>query len=314
MVRPKKKRAMVMLSCAFFLLVCARVVLRSSAQQNSSQSARRIPIYRTRELDTDLEVTGMISGLPKGSTGYVRYADLTSLPKVTVAIHGDENFSEIPAAHTVHVTGVSLQVLALALGAYRDSNLIDAMCVDGYRGHYPAAYVAAHHPLLGLAIDQLPAAAWAARIHQADLGPYFITHDHFKATYKVLSHEERPQVPTNVVRLNFSTTEATFGAIAPRGNYPASSPEQDGFAIAKQNCLRCHNQGVYGGMKAGRTWMMLSTWAREQPAYFAAYVRNPKAFEPHAKMPGNPEYDAATLDALTKYFRTFTAPPVETTR
>jgi hypothetical protein len=34
----------------------------------------------------------------------------------------------------------------------------------------------------------------------------------------------------------------------------------------------------------------------------------------NAKMPGNPEYDAATLAALTAYFRTFTAPPAESTR
>ena len=52
----------------------------------------------------------------------------------------------------------------------------------------------------------------------------------------------------------------------------------------------------------------LSTWAREQPAFFAGYIHNPKATEPHAHMPANQEYDAATLAALTAYFRTFTAP------
>jgi len=271
-----------------------------------------------RQSATDLEVTGMLSGLPADTTGYIHYADLATLPQVTVIIHGgehgDENFSATNEAQAIRVTGVYLDTLAQALGAFRDSDLIDAPCSDGYRAHYPASYIALHHPILGLRIDHLLPAAWAARQHHEDLGPYFITHDDFRPAFKVLTHADQPQVPSNIVRLDFSTTASTFGAIAPRGHFPPDSPEEQGFAIAKQNCLRCHNQGPYGGIKSGRTWMMLSTWAREQPAYFSAYVHNPKAFEPNAKMPGNPTYDAATLAALTAYFRTFTATPVESNR
>jgi cytochrome c2 len=261
----------------------------------------------------------MLSRLPNGTTGYIHYADLASLPQITVAIvhgseEGDENFSEISKAKEVRVTGVSLETLAQALGALPGSDLIAASCTDGYRAHYPAGYIAVHHPILGLRIDHLTPAAWASREHQQDLGPYFITHSNFKPAFKVLAHADQPQVPTNIVRLDFGTTASTFGSIMPRGNFPPGSLEEQGFAIAKQNCLRCHNQGPYGGIKSGRTWMMLSTWAREQPAFFSAYVHNPKAFEPNAKMPGNPTYDAATLAALTAYFRTFTATPVESNR
>ena len=116
-------------------------------------------------------------------------------------------------------------------------------------------------------------------------------------------------MPAGIVRLSFSTIAATYGAIAPRGHFADGSMQEQGFVIARQNCLRCHNQGQYGGLKAGRTWMTLSTWAREQPAYFENYVKDPKAFEPHAKMPGNPAYDKQTLDALAAYFRTFTEAP-----
>jgi mono/diheme cytochrome c family protein len=296
------------------LLILLFITRAAFAAKDVTPGPTRLPIYTTRESDSDLEVTGMVAGLPAGATGYVRYSELASLPTITVTVRGDENFSELNQAAAVRVTGVYLQTVEQALGSFRDSDLIDATCSDGYRAHYPAEYITAHHPILALTINRMQLTDWALHNKRQDLGPYLITHDHFVPSFRVLAHAERPQVPTNVVRLNFSTEAATYGAIMPRGNHPPGSPEQQGFEIAKQNCLRCHNQGPYGGIKAGRTWMMLSTWAVEQPAYFSAYVHNPKTFEAHAKMPGNPEYDAATLAAITAYFRTFTAPPAESTR
>jgi cytochrome c1 len=48
--------------------------------------------------------------------------------------------------------------------------------------------------------------------------------------------------------------------------------------------------------------------ARDNGARFRALIRNPAAVTPGAKMPGQPGYDDATLDALTAYFRTFAGP------
>jgi mono/diheme cytochrome c family protein len=292
------------IASAIFLLYFT--ISFGSQPSSKATNARGIPIHSQREAASDLEVTGLLSGLPEGAVGYVRYADLLSLPKVSAVIHGDENFHELKAGSAVTVTGVSLDVLAHALGALPSSDMIDAMCRDEYRAHYPANYLVEHHPILGLTINHQSTAQWAKQSHQYDPSPYFITHADFVPAFKVLAHEDRPQVPTNVLRLNFSTIAATYGAIAPRGTYAQNSPQEEGFTIARQNCFRCHNQGPYGGRKAGRTWATLSTWAREQPEYFKNYVRNPKSFEPMAKMPANPEYDRATLAALTAYFKTFT--------
>ena len=249
----------------------------------------------------------MLAGVPAGGAAYVSYAQLAAVPQVTVHVTGDENFPDADRGPGVLITGVPLDELAHALGALPGSDLIDALCDDDYRAHYPATYIAAHHPILALTIEHQRAEAWAARTHARDPGPYLITHAHFVPGAKVLAHVERSQVPANVIRLNFSTTAATFGAIAPRGPTAHDVAVQQGFAIAKQNCLRCHYQGVYGGTKSGRDWTALSTWAREQPTFFANYVRDPQAFEPHAHMAANPEYDAATLAALVAYFRTFTS-------
>ena len=98
---------------------------------------------------------------------------------------------------------------------------------------------------------------------------------------------------------------ALFGALAPRGPHAPEPAVQAGYRIAQQSCLQCHNMGRDGGLKAGRPWLVLSAWAASSPEYFAAYVRDPKAKNPHADMPGNPGYDDATIGALRAYFQTF---------
>jgi mono/diheme cytochrome c family protein len=108
------------------------------------------------------------------------------------------------------------------------------------------------------------------------------------------------------MRLNFTTIAATYGPIKPHGDAPPNSAVAQGFVIAKQNCLRCHFLNGVGGTKSGRDWRTLATWAREQPQYFERYIHDPQAVDLHAHMEGSPTYDAATLNAITAYFRTFT--------
>ena len=288
--------------CAILVAVCLLPACGQSAHPNEhKRAAISVPLYPTRQSPSDLEITVTTPGAAANSVRYITYSDLNSLPQTTATIKDDPDFP----GQTMQVTGVYLDVLAHAIGAPPASDLIDALCTDHYRSHFPASYIAAHHPILVLKIDGMTSDKWAARVHHEDPGPYFITHAHFVPTSHVLSHVEQPQVPYNVVRLNFTTTALTFGAIAPRGNFPVESPVQQGFAIAKQNCLRCHFQGPYGGTKSGLDWTVLSTFAREQPAFFSSYVHDPKSIQPHAQMPANPEYDASTLSALTAYFRTF---------
>ena len=231
-------------------------------------------------------------------------ADLRSLPLIQTAVLGDTNFA---SAGRVRVTGVSLDVLAKALDVPEQDSFADAMCSDRYDGHYSAAYRAAHQPILSFLINGESAAAWAKRTGQYDPSPFFITHAHFVSAYRVLSHEDEMQVPSNVIALRWSDP-AVLNAIAPPRALRGDVAVQAGLLIAEQNCLRCHYLGNLGGTKSGRDWATLSTWAHEQPAYFERYVHNPRAVDAHAQMPPNLRYDAATLAALTAYFRS-QAPP-----
>jgi mono/diheme cytochrome c family protein len=224
------------------------------------------------------------------------------LPGVTKNLQGDPDLGGVP----MRVTGVYLETLASALGAYPTSDLIDILCSDRYRSHFPKEYVAEHHPMLVWKVDGLTPKDWAAKTHHYNAGPYFVTYADFVPSFHVLSHADMPQMPTNIVRINFSTETMTFGPITPTGAHVGDAGVQAGFTIAKQNCLRCHYRGAVGGTKSGRDWTALSVWAREQPAYFSKYVLNPRSIEPHSHMAPNPGYSEATRMALVQYFRTFT--------
>ncbi len=279
-----------------FLICCA---LAAGIAASALVPAQPV-LHRARASDSDLEITGLVRGLPPGSSAYLRRSDLLALPQIRATISDDLNLHG-----TLHVSGVSFETIAKVVGALPEADLIDALCTDHYRAHFPFDYITKHQPILILTIDGKPLSAFGVDSHQYDAGPYMVSYQHFVPSFRVLAHDDEPQIPDNLVRLNFTTQADTFTPIAPRGSFGPGSPEQQGFTIARQNCLRCHFQGAVGGTKSGRSWHSLGVWAREQPLFFQQYVKNPQRFEPHSHMAPNPSYDEPTLRALTAYFKTF---------
>jgi mono/diheme cytochrome c family protein len=251
---------------------------------------------------SDLELGGELAGLPPGTTRYITRDDLLAMRQATYTVTGDPNFT-----HPTQISGVLLEELIQHGGAAPESDLIVAICHDQYRANYPREYIAAHRPLLVLTINGKPPAAWPknAEGHSSDMGPYMISHPTFTPSSKILSKRDEPQIPWGVVRIEFRHEKAVFDAIVPRGPHAAEPAVQSGYRIARQNCFRCHNMGREGGQKSGYPWPVLSAWAIASPDHFAAYVHNPQAGNPHSQMPGNPDYDAATVQALIAYFQTF---------
>ena len=70
-----------------------------------------------------------------------------------------------------------------------------------------------------------------------------------------------------------------------------------------ENCLRCHAAGPYGGTKGGLSWEALTNLAKRDGAMFSKYVHDPRSVDPKSRMPGNSQYDAPTLAAVTSYFQ-----------
>ena len=265
----------------------------------------RPAFHEKRQVPSDLEVGGEFAGLPPDSAGYVTRDDLLAMPQVNLTVTDDANFSG-----AVKIRGVKLEELTRRLHASPAADMVVAICDDGYRAHYTRAYLMAHHPVLVLQVNDEPPSGWpkAAEDHSSDMGPYMISHPKFTAVDRILSQTEEPQIPWGVVRIEFREEKTMFDAIGPRGSRASDPDVQAGLRIAGQNCLRCHNAGDVGGTKSGRSWEALGTMAGASPESFVAYIRDPRAKNPRAQMPGNPQYEDATLSALTAYFRTFALP------
>jgi len=292
--------------CLFFVVLAFADSAKSFYPQTKApgQNNARPQLHERRASALDLEVAGELAGLPPGSVRYLGREDLLVLPQVSYTITDDANFKG-----PTQVSGVSLEELTRHFGANPQADLVVAICEDLYRAHYSRSYIAAHAPLLVVLINGKPPDDWpkAADGHGISMGPYLISHPVFTSHSKVLSQAEEPQIPWGVIRLEFRNEKKVLSAIVPLGPSAEERAVQDGYHIAQQNCFRCHNIGEEGGQKAARPWLVLATWANASPEYFGAYVRDPKAKNPRTQMPGNSNYDDATIHALISYFRTFVA-------
>jgi len=276
----------------FWLAAGAFVSAQAPAARSLLRSARTSP--------GDIELAGDLAGQHAGVTRYLRYEDLVSLTQETFTVVDDAN---LPSG--TQVSGIALATMVRLFAAKPDAALVVAICDDRYRTSYPRSYLAAHHPVLALRINEKPRSEWPHSADGGSLGPYLITHPFFKPSFRVLSHDDEPQIPYGVVRIEFRDEARVLGAIRPPGAWAADSIVAQGYTIAQQDCFRCHNMGEYGGAKAERTWLQLARIAHDDGARFQRIIRNPASANPAAKMPAHSDYDDATLAALTAYFSTF---------
>ena len=291
-----------LMAAGVLLLISIKMTAAGADALTASSARSPLSLNATRKLPSDLEVGGDLAEFPTGATRYVTLDSLLVLPLATYTVTDDPNFSG-----PTKISGIALEDLALLLGAEPSAGLLIAICDDKYRAAYPRAYLKEHHPLLVLLVNGEPPSRWPKDLgtHRYDMGPYMISHPKFTPSFKILSHSDEPQIPWGVVRIEFRNEKAVFSAIAPRGPHADDVSVQAGYKIVQQNCFRCHNSGRESEQKSGRPWLVLSVFASAAPAYFSAYVRDPKKENAQAQMPGNPGYDDATLRALRDYFATF---------
>jgi len=275
------------------LCLCMSVMV--DAQQT------RVPLHRQRASASDLEIGGALADVSKGQTRFVRYSDLLTLPLETYMVTDDTNFGK-----TVRITGVSLATLPRWLGAAPGAGMVIAVCDDAYAAHYPAAYLKAHHPLLVLRVNGKDPAHWPVGVDGVPMGPYMVSHAHYTPSFRVLAHDDEAQVPWGVVRIDFRNEQQVYAPIEPRLRSPLVD---EGYTIARQSCFRCHSNGGEGGLKSNRSWGVVARRAQNDPAWFDAYVRDPKKINAASQMAASPQYDDATLRALRAYFAEFTEAP-----
>jgi mono/diheme cytochrome c family protein len=298
----RSSSASLLIAAGVVFLILIKMAVAGADALTASSARSPLPLNVTRKLPSDLEVGGDLAGLPTGTTRYVTLDSLLALPLVTYTVSDDPNFSG-----PTKISGITLEDLAPLLGAEPSADLVVAICDDKYRAAYPRPYVKEHHPLLVLLVNGEPPSRWPKDpgTHRYDMGPYMISHPRFTPSFKILSHSDEAQIPWGIVRLEFHHENALFGEIAPLGSHAGDASVQAGYKIAQQNCFHCHSSGRQSEQKSGRPWLALGVFASGAPEYFSAYVRDPKKENAQAQMPGNPDYDDATLRALRDYFATF---------
>lgn len=260
--------------------------------------AAPLELRPTRSSPFDLEISGRLTTSP--TNGFVTREQLRSLKLVSVTNQHDGALKK-PTVYT----GVYLQDLRSALPVAAESDVVFAICDDGYAAHFPADYVAAFRPLLILELDGHPAEDWGKSLASGvGMPPYYINSAEFapRKSETAAGRPEAARYPYAVARLEFTTAAQTLDRLKlPSG---ASKAAQAGEKLALRDCLSCHAHGRFGGSNSGRPWLLLKTWAANTN-YFQRYVRKPRNVQPTAKMPGFPDYGDDALDALTAYFREF---------
>jgi mono/diheme cytochrome c family protein len=262
-----------------------------------------LTLHRVRMSPSDLEIAGFLNGVASGEPRYVRYSELLTLPQETYTVSDDSNFKG-----TVTVTGIPMEQLPKLLGAQPGATMMTAVCDDAYAAHYPPEYLAKHHAVLVLKVNGKPPDQWPVGADGAPMGPYMISHPNFTPAFEVLAHKDEPQMPWGVMRIEFLNAEAVYAPIDPAKLRVAHDKDPEvlqGYAIARQNCFRCHGRSDEGGTKSSKSWDAIGRFAAGKPKVFEEYVRAPKLVNPQSEMPDNPQYDEATLKALRTYFSLF---------
>jgi mono/diheme cytochrome c family protein len=282
-------------SLVALLVLCGMTVCTAAPE-----TEHRLVLQTKRHAPSDLEVGGSLQGVRQGQTRFVSYKSLLSLPQETYTVTDDTNFGT-----TVQISGVSLAKLSGWLGAQNGATMVIAICDDKYAAHYPASYVHAHHPLLVLKVNGREPDHWPLEVDRLPMGPYMVSHPSFKPSSRVLSHDDEAQVPWGVVRLDLRREQTVYAPIEPRGATAKDPVVQQGYAIARQNCFRCHSRSGEGGQKSKLLWRDLAQEAVTNPNQFDAYVRHPKNTSSQSQMAASPQYDDATFSALRRYFASF---------
>lgn len=258
---------------------------------------QRLPLQTQRSSPQDLEITGDLPGLANGQSRFVRYADLAALPQINYTVKDDPDFDS-----PVQLSGVSLDTLLAALNfPAGKKQLLAAIGADGYEGHYTTEHRAQHRPFLVLKMDGKESAQWSHGPNGEIFAPYFVAYPQFKPLFHIMAQPDVAQLPTGVDKIVLYDETAALASLRPPAKAPASA--QLAYRIIAVNCLRCHSTGRIGGTKSPFGWPQMALIAEGNPSAFGKYLVQPNRVNPEATMPPNPEFDAATVAAITAYFK-----------
>ncbi len=256
-----------------------------------------LELHATRELPTDLAITGGLAGVPAGEERFVSWSDLRALPLHELKLPAEFFPGE------QQVTVVFLQDFVKSLPVAPGMDTVLARCRDGYASVYRFDFIAECRPFIVLEINGLGPEKWPPPGLKFNPAPYVISVAPTVAPAVSALLDPGHKKPWSVVSVELARFDNTFhdalsgkwANLSPRGN--------QGREIWINSCASCHaGPGkIFGGTKSGQPFVVLETLARCEPAFFKLYVRNPKAANPSGHMEAHPHYSDDQLDALIAF-------------
>jgi cytochrome c2 len=279
------------------------VIILAAISATVAHSA--LPLEAERAAPTDLAVTGQIAGLKPGDVRFVRWAELARLPTHTLKL-SDEFVSGVQ-----EVTIVYLSDLWKALPVAPTADTVLATCTDGYAGVFTRAFTQEYRPFLVLSIDGAGPDRWPPPGLAFNPGPYVVSVSAAVVPAVGQLIDVGHKKPWGVTTLEFATYRERFAGFFSSTWATLSSRAEAGRELWIHSCASCHTgpAGTFGGTKAGRAFDLLASQARENPAYFKRYVREPKSLAPGAAMEPHPHYTDEHLAALVAFVTAERPPP-----
>lgn len=189
-------------------------------------------------------------------------------------------------------------VLARAFGADATHPLTREQFVLRARDGYTVP-IAGERLLEGgacIAIADLDVPAWEPIGQQhANPGPFYLVWRH--PTQQDLEAHPRPW---QLASIEIAPFASVFPHTVPEGE-PDNSAAQHGFAIFRNECIRCHAINREGGRVGPELNVPQSIVEYRPEAQIRAYIRNPLTFR-YGSMPPHPTLTDDDLGALIAYF------------
>ncbi|MBC8012030.1 MAG: cytochrome c [Burkholderiales bacterium] len=245
----------------------------------------------------DLEVAGLLEGVPAGESRWVRWADLRALPSREITVEGEF----VPGPQRVTVVFLDDLLKNLPVKAEADTVLAD--CTDGYASIYTREYIAHWKPFVVLEINGAGPEAWPPAGLTFNPGPYVISVSDVIAPGVAAMLDVSHKRPWGVSRLRV-VREAD--ALKPFGEGEWAGLSASGLRgreLWVNSCFSCHKGPgeELGGTKGGRPFAVIRAYAQFNPGYLKTYVRTPTELNPSAKMAAHPHYTDEQLGELIDF-------------
>ena len=263
----------------------------------SAAGASALTLHSEKSGPTDLEISGLLAGVPAGESRWLRWADLRALPTRELEVEGEF----LPGRQ--RVTLVFLQDVLDRLPLAPGADTVTAVCHDGYAGVFTREFTEKWRPYVVLEINGVGPEQWPPAGMTFNPGPYVLTASEHVApgvgAVLDLPHKQ-PWGVTAIKLVRYADEFAPFM----KGEWAALSERAErGRELWVNSCYSCHKGPgeVVGGTKGGRPFAVLRAYAEHNKKYFRDYVRNPQGLNPSAKMTAHPHYTDEQLAELMAF-------------